>query len=129
MLLVGGSSQIPLVQRKVREAFGADKVVVHSRPMYAVAEGAAIVAAGLIDLVRTVSRDYLIKHPSNPRYKLISQGDLLPLINSYTFRTEKDGQRLIHFEIFSPDQVKEDFDGVNSYQFTLNMIQIVEKLL
>nr|WP_319422331.1 Hsp70 family protein [Pleurocapsa sp. FMAR1] len=29
VLLVGGSSQIPLVQRKVTEAFGADKVVVH----------------------------------------------------------------------------------------------------
>ena len=61
VLLVGGSSQIPLVQRLVREAFGADKVVVHPRPMYAVAEGAAIVAAGVTEKVGTVSRDYYIK--------------------------------------------------------------------
>ena len=59
VLLVGGSSQIPLVQRKVKEAFGAERVVVHSRPMYAVAEGAAIVAADLVEKVGTVSRDYL----------------------------------------------------------------------
>jgi molecular chaperone DnaK len=69
VLLVGGSSQIPLVQRKVREAFGADKVVVHPRLMYAVAEGAAIVAAGLTDKVTTVSRDYFIKLVDEPRYK------------------------------------------------------------
>lgn len=35
VLLVGGSSQIPFVQNKVKAAFGNDKVVVHPRPMYA----------------------------------------------------------------------------------------------
>ncbi|MGL4500023.1 MAG: Hsp70 family protein, partial [Planktothrix sp.] len=97
VLLVGGSSQIPLVQRKVREAFGADKVVVHPRPMYAVAEGAAIVAAGLTEKVSTVSRDYFIELVDEPRYKLIEQGDILPVNDRlHTFRTEADGQRLIH---------------------------------
>jgi len=108
VLLVGGSSQIPLVQRKVRQAFGADKVVVHPRPMYAVAEGAAIVAAGLTNKVGTVSRDYFIKLVSDPRYEVISRGDILPVATSHTFKTVADGQRLIHFEFFSPDQVRED---------------------
>lgn len=112
VLLVGGSSQIPLVQRKVRQAFGADKVVVHPRPMYAVAEGAAIVAAGLTDKVGTVSRDDFIKLVSDPQYKVISRGDILPVATSHTFKTVADGQRLIHFEFFSPDQVREDLDGV-----------------
>lgn len=112
VLLVGGSSQIPLVQRKVRQAFGADKVVVHPRPMYAIAEGAAIVAAGLTDRLTTVSRDYFINLPFNPRYKVISRGDLLPVTSSHTFKTEVDGQRLIHFELFSPDQVKEALNEV-----------------
>ena len=112
VLLVGGSSQIPLVQRKVREAFGADRVVVHPRPMYAVAEGAAIVAAGLTEKVSTVSRDYFIELVDEPRYKLVSQGDILPVKTSYTFKTEADGQRLIHFKFFSPDQVSEDLDQV-----------------
>lgn len=112
VLLVGGSSQIPLVQSKVRQAFGADKVVLHPRPMYPVAEGAAIVAVGLTEKVTTVSRDYFIKLPSDPRYKVIRRGDIFPVTTSHIFRTEKDGQRLIHFEFFSPDEVKENLDGV-----------------
>ncbi|MEC4805992.1 MAG: Hsp70 family protein [Jaaginema sp. PMC 1079.18] len=113
VLLVGGSSQIPLVQRKVREAFGADKVVVHPRPMLAVAEGAAIVAAGLADKVSTVSRDYFIELVDEPRYKIIKQGEILPIASYHTFRTEADGQRLIHFKFSSPDRVSEDIDRRN----------------
>ncbi len=112
VLLVGGSSQIPFVQRKVREAFGKQKVVVHPRPMYAVAEGAAIVAAGLTEKVSTVSRDYFIELIDEPRYKLIKQGDILPVKTAHTFKTEADGQSLIHFKFFSPDQVSEDLDNV-----------------
>ena len=110
VLLVGGSSQIPLVQRKVREAFGTDKVVVHPRPMYAVAEGAAIVAARLAEKVITVSRDYFIELVDEPRFRLIKQGDLLPVKTFSTFGTEADGQSLIHFKFFSPDWVSESLD-------------------
>jgi molecular chaperone DnaK len=105
VLLVGGSSQIPIVQRKVREAFGVEKVVIHPRPMYAVAEGAAIVAAGLTEKVGTVSRDYFIELVDEPKYKIIKQGDILPVKTTHTFRTEADGQSLIHFKFFSPDDV------------------------
>ncbi|MFQ4144143.1 Hsp70 family protein [Chlorogloeopsis sp. ULAP02] len=111
VLLVGGSSQIPFVQRKVREAFGADKVVVHPRPMYAVAEGAAIVAAGLTDKVTTVSRDYYIKLMDG-NYKVINQGDILPVTTSHTFKTVTDGQRLIHFKLFSPDKVRNEDERI-----------------
>lgn len=109
VLMVGGSSQIPLVQRKVKEAFGANKVVVHPRPMYAVAEGAAIVAAGQTDKVTTVSRDYYIKL-IDCQYKVISQGDILPVMTSHTFKTSADGQRLVHFKFFSPDDVRQELD-------------------
>lgn len=112
VLLVGGSSQIPLVQRKVSEAFGFEKVVVHPEPMYAVAQGAAIVAAGLTSKVSTVSRDYFIQLVDEPRYTLIERGDILPVTTSHTFKTEADGQRLIHFKFFSPDLVSSDLDGV-----------------
>jgi len=112
VLLVGGSSQIPYVQKKVREAFGNDKVVVHPRPMYAVAEGAAIVAAGLTNKATTVSRNYYIKLESEPLYTVIHKGEFLPVTTSHTFKTVADGQRLIHFEFFSPDEVKEKLDGV-----------------
>lgn len=111
VLLVGGSSQIPFVQRKVKEAFGGDKVVVHPRPMYAVAEGAAIVAAGLIDKVTTVSRDYFIELVDG-KYQVINRGDILPLATSYTFRTVAEGQRLIHFKFFSPDEVRDEDESI-----------------
>lgn len=117
VLLVGGSSQIPLVQRKLRQAFGSDKVVVHPRPMYAVAEGAAIVAAGLTEKVGTVSRDYFIKLVSDPQYNVISQGDILPVTTSHTFKTVADGQRLIHFEFFSPDQVSANVDKIKRDEY------------
>ncbi|MBR8833939.1 MAG: Hsp70 family protein [Stigonema ocellatum SAG 48.90 = DSM 106950] len=113
VLLVGGSSQIPLVQRKVKEAFGADKVVLHPRPMYAVAEGAAIVASGQTDKVTTVSRDYFIKLVDGP-YPVISRTKILPVTTSHTFKTVADGQRLIHFKFVNPDQVRQNLDGVDA---------------
>ncbi|MCC0177078.1 Hsp70 family protein [Waterburya agarophytonicola K14] len=107
VLLVGGSSQIPLVQNKVREVFGADKVVIHPRPMYAVAEGAAIVAAGLIEKVSTVSRDYCVELADNCQYTIVKIGDILPVRTTHTFKIEADGQGLIHFKFYSPDRVNQ----------------------
>jgi len=49
VIMVGGSSAIPLVVRAMRELFGDDKVLLHKRPMLAVAEGAAILAHRLAD--------------------------------------------------------------------------------
>lgn len=115
VLLVGGSAQIPLVQRKVKEAFGNNKVVLHPRPMYAVAEGAAIVASGQTDKVTTVSRDYYIKLVDD-NYKVINRNDILPIKTSHTFKTVADGQRLIHFKFVSPDQVRQELDEVYKHE-------------
>jgi len=114
VLLVGGSSQIPYVQSQVRATLGNEKVVIHPRPMYAIAEGAAIVAAGRVDKVGTVSRDYCIKLVDGPRYRIIRRGDVLPIQTSHTFKLVDDGQRLIHFQFFSPDEVGKDLDGVSN---------------
>jgi molecular chaperone DnaK len=110
VLLVGGSAQIPLVQSRVQSVFGVDRVVVHPRPMYAVAEGAAIVAAGLTEQVSTVSRNYCIELEHEPRYVLVKQGEILPLMKTHTVKTVGDGQRLIHFKFFSPDDVRSQRD-------------------
>lgn len=99
------------MQRKVKAAFGIDKVVVHPRPMYAVAEGAAIVAAGLIDKVTTVSRNYFIELMDG-KYQVINRGDILPVTTSHTFKTVADGQRLIHFKFFSPDEVRHENESI-----------------
>ncbi|WP_017295091.1 Hsp70 family protein [Geminocystis herdmanii] len=110
ILLVGGSSQIPLVQQEVKKAFGSDKVVVHPRPMYGVAEGAGIVSAGVTEIVGTVSRDYCIQLDDDPRFQLIKQGDVLPIQKNHTFKTAGNGQELIHFKFFSPDDVRQGID-------------------
>lgn len=110
ILLVGGSAQVPIVQQKIRQAFPQHQVVVHDRPMYAVAEGAAIVAAGLTEKVTTVSRDYCIELVDEPRFVIISQGDILPVQKFHTLKTEADGQSLIHFKFFSPDRVRQELD-------------------
>jgi molecular chaperone DnaK len=104
VLLVGGSSQIPLVQQRVRAAFG-DRVVVHPRPMTAVAEGAAIVAAGLVEKVGTVSRDYFIRLATDPRHRVIGRNEVLPVRSSQTFVTVEDGQRLLRLRFYNHDHV------------------------
>ncbi|MCD4818511.1 MAG: Hsp70 family protein [Candidatus Cloacimonetes bacterium] len=53
-LLIGGSTYIPLVRRIMKEEFGDDKVLIHERPMYAVAEGAAILAHKLSKQIECV---------------------------------------------------------------------------
>ncbi len=49
ILLVGGSSRIPSVIAALKKEFGDEKVMVHERPMLAIAEGAAILSHRLSD--------------------------------------------------------------------------------
>jgi len=49
VLLVGGSSRIPAVIEALEEEFGKHKVLLHDRPMLAIAEGAAILSHRLSD--------------------------------------------------------------------------------
>ena len=49
VIMVGGSSNIPLVVKTVKDFFGEEKVMVHPRTMLAIAEGAAILAHRLAD--------------------------------------------------------------------------------
>jgi molecular chaperone DnaK len=67
VLMVGGSSQIPSVQRTVRQYFGKDKVMAE-HPLDAVARGAAAFIAG-IDFFDHIQHDYAI------RFRDASKGD------------------------------------------------------
>ncbi|NDY72223.1 hypothetical protein DO021_09820 [Desulfobacter hydrogenophilus] len=49
VLLVGGSSKIPCIVKAMEDMFGKEKVMLHDRPMLAVAEGAAILSHRLAD--------------------------------------------------------------------------------
>lgn len=52
ILLVGGSSCIPLVRQMLSEKYGADKVLCSEKPMLAIAEGAAILSQSLGTVVQ-----------------------------------------------------------------------------
>lgn len=118
VLLVGGSSQIPYVQQRLQQAFGVEKVKVHPRPMTGVAEGAAIVASGIVDKhteldkVTTVGRDYCVKLQDGRLKKVIDKSQNLPVKEIVTFQTVSNNQKLILFELYSPDIVKKDIDHV-----------------
>ena len=60
VLMVGGSSFIPSVQRTVRRIFGQERVMLH-RPLDAVARGAAAFVAG-VDFYDHIQHDYAIRH-------------------------------------------------------------------
>ena len=68
VLLVGGSSQIPCVQRTLRQFFGREKVL-FNRPLDAVARGAAAFVAG-VDFYDHIQHDYAIRYldPSRGQY-------------------------------------------------------------
>jgi molecular chaperone DnaK len=59
VLMVGGSSLIPSVQKTVQTFFGQDRVLLH-RPLDAVARGAAAFASG-IDFYDHIQHDYAIR--------------------------------------------------------------------
>lgn len=60
VLLVGGSSLIPCVQRTVQRIFGRERVYL-DRPLDAVARGAAAFAAG-VDFYDHIQHDYAIRY-------------------------------------------------------------------
>jgi molecular chaperone DnaK (HSP70) len=64
VLLVGGSSLIPSVQKAVQRMFGRERVLLH-RPLDAVARGAAAFVAG-VDFYDHIQHDYAIRFV-NPR--------------------------------------------------------------
>ena len=67
-LMVGGSSQIPAVQRTLRQTFGRERVKFH-RPLDAVARGAAAFIAG-VDFFDHIQHDYAIRfvNPEKGKY-------------------------------------------------------------
>ena len=73
VLMVGGSSQIPSVQKTFRQLFGKDRVM-FNRPLDAVARGAAAFVAG-VDFFDHIQHDYSIRFINSSKgqydYKVI----------------------------------------------------------
>lgn len=106
VLLVGGSSMIPSVQRTVQRIFGRERVLLH-RPLDAVARGAAAFVAG-IDFFDHIQHDYAIRFidPKKGDYAyrpLIARGTPYPTtepVARLTVKASHDGQEQLGLAIF-----------------------------
>ncbi|MEW6157042.1 MAG: Hsp70 family protein [Verrucomicrobiota bacterium] len=106
VLMVGGSSLIPSVQKAVQRIFGRDKVRLE-RPLDAVARGAAAYAAGM-DFFDHIQHDYAIRwfNPQKGDYDyrvLVQRGTSYPTpepIARLTIKATQPGQTQLGIAIF-----------------------------
>jgi molecular chaperone DnaK (HSP70) len=106
VLLVGGSSQIPSIQRTVRRIFGKERVMLN-RPLDAVARGAAAFVAG-VDFYDHIQHDYAIRYFNRQQedygYRvLVKRGTAYPTnqaLANLTVKASYDGQTHLGLAIF-----------------------------
>lgn len=119
ILMVGGTSCIPLVKEMLTAKYGNEKVLASKKPMLAIAEGAAILAHrlddsyeapqipdGVIDeIAYTTSHTYYLKYQKSEGefdYKKIIEKQLpLPVSKTEVFKTTSNNQKIAKLEIFA----------------------------
>jgi len=106
VLMIGGSSQIPSVQRLLRQIFGRERVMLH-RPMDAVALGAAAFVGG-VDFFDYIQHDYAIRYvdPQKDGYQyrvIVRRGTPYPTrepVARLTVKAAYNGQSRLGLAIF-----------------------------
>jgi molecular chaperone DnaK (HSP70) len=106
VLMVGGSSQIPAVQKCLRRFFGNDRVKI-DRPLDTVARGASAFVAGLA-FDDYIQHDYAIRYvnPKTGGYEyrtLVRRGTRYPSVDQIavlTIKSSYDGQDALGIPIF-----------------------------
>ncbi|MBK8204394.1 MAG: Hsp70 family protein [Bdellovibrionales bacterium] len=113
VLMVGGSSLIPAIQQEIKLQFGEEKVMIHPRPMTAVAEGAAWMAAHLagtattttdakapeMSMMHSMAHDYYLQLSGGQRHLLVSRNTPLPFSIQHKFRFATENQSLARLRI------------------------------
>lgn len=143
ILLVGGSSCIPLVKRMLVEKYGEEKVLSSEKPMLAIAQGAAILAASMDiskwkddedgdfdeneapsdgPIVYTAKHNYYIQLQKNGKKELekfIEDQTPLPYSISRQFSTTVNDQKIVEVKLFS-DAEDGTFEKLASGFFTIS---------
>lgn len=130
ILLVGGSSCIPLVKTMLSQKYGAEKILSSEKPMLAIAEGAAILAHSLpvtdtededvesapaitanpddeLVTVTTKHITYIEVEDANGNVKyekIIDNLEALPLEKSKRFVTTSDKQKVVEVKLYSDSE-------------------------
>ena len=143
ILLVGGSSCIPLVKEMLSQEYGEDKILSSEKPMLAIAEGAAILAQTLpsddvltpevpIDSSKEVEENGIVVHSTKHKYfiqlirddgskyleQIIDAPEVLPLNVSRMFKTSFKNQKIVQVKLFS-DAEDGDYDVISIGFFTI----------
>lgn len=143
ILLVGGSSCIPLVKRMLVEKYGEEKVLSSEKPMLAIAQGAAILAASMDvtkwkddedgdfdeneapsegPIVYTAKHNYLIQLQKNGKKELekfIDDQTPLPYSINRQFSTTVNDQKIVEVRLFN-DAEDGTFEKITSGFFTIS---------
>lgn len=141
ILLVGGSSCIPLVRKMLADKYGNNKVLSSEKPMLAIAEGAAILAQSLpsdegaitetsiestenqIGVVLTTKHQTFIQleNPdgSHRMEKIIDSQEVLPFEGNKKFRTVSNNQKIVEIKLFT-DAENGSFTKTASGFFTIS---------
>lgn len=134
ILLVGGSSCIPLVKRMLIDKYGSEKVMSSEKPMLAIAEGAAILAQSLPSDEAAISAPYVELIPStkhqtfiqleNPdgshrMERVVDSQEVLPLEANRMFRTVSNNQKIVEVKLFT-DVENGGFLKISSGFFTIS---------
>ncbi len=116
VLMVGGSSLIVAIQDELKNMFGSEKVIVHSRPMLAIAEGAALMAAKMISqetiepqtfsMMHSTAHDYYLQLAGGKRHLLVARNTPLPINVEERLKFANSEQLLARLRVFN------EVDGV-----------------
>lgn len=115
ILLVGGSSCIPLVKQMLSNAFGAGKIKISEKPMLAVAEGAAVLAHRLDDgyeqpdsqypvidqISYSSSHNYFIELHGREDDRIVEKQIPLPFNTLRTYKTTTSNQKIAKVDIYA----------------------------
>ena len=118
ILLVGGTSCIPLVKQMLSEKFGGPKIKVSDKPMLAIAEGAAILSHRMGDefeatiedttaigeISYSTNHNYYIEVADGNGYKMervVEKQTPLPVQVSKNFKTTTNNQKIVKVSIYS----------------------------
>ena len=111
VLMVGGSSLILAIQDELRHMFGSEKVMVHPRPMFAIAEGAALMAAKMISqedletqtfsMMHSTAHDYYLQLAGGERHLLVARNTPLPFSVEEKLKFAHEEQFLARLRVFN----------------------------
>ena len=136
ILLVGGSSRIPLVKKMLVEKYGADKIMSSEKPMLAIAEGAAILAQALpsdeesmspnksaVEFTPTTKHKIFVQlaNPdgSHRMEQVVDSQEVLPLDAKRTFKTVSNNQKIVEVKLFT-DSENGNYSKISSGFFTIS---------